>query len=243
MLTSSAATVLGKEIYIGMHILRAFELMVGESRLEDAKALVDADSSLLEHKINYLDQTPLLVAAHQAQFDMVEYFLDKGAQPEASDFLGRNAAYFLTHWPEQVFSHPRLGTPNGPPTEAVLSAALNAKKDLTDEDPDPIYECYLAQGDLASATERLQDQHVICSLCRENGESLWITSTWALEMCDKCYKKEDIQEAVSKHAWFRITGIHTKPELSDNGNGSEECKLEIWHQGPSSRLQKALNLR
>jgi len=243
MLTSSAATILDKKIYMGMPTLEAFKLMVGESRFEDAKALVEADLDLLEHKINYLDQTPLLVAAHQAQFEMVEYLLGKGAQPEASDFLGRNAAYFLTHWPEQVFSHPKLGPPSPPPTEAVLSAALNTKKDLTDEDPDPIYQCHLAQGDLVSATKRLQNRYVVCGLCRQNGESIWVTSTGDLGMCDKCYKKKNIQTAVSKHAWFRITGIRTKPECSDNGNGSEVCKLKMWHQGLLPRLQKYLNSR
>ncbi|KAK5080219.1 hypothetical protein LTR05_008730 [Lithohypha guttulata] len=229
--------------YRGIPTLKTFELMVEEAQFDDMKALIEADPDLLDHKTNYLDQTPLIVAAHQAQFEMVEYLLDNGAQPEPSDLLGCNAAFFLAHWPEDIFSHSCLGTPTTPPTEAVLSAALDTKKDLIDEYPDPIYECYLAQGDVASATKRLQNQYVVCGLCREDCKSIWVISTWAYGICDKCYKQEDTQRVISKHAWFHITGLRTEPECSKNGDGSEECKLEIWHKGLSPRLQRFLNLR
>lgn len=208
-LTASAAEILHKDIYHGLDPERAFELMMEEDRLEHVKAFLPANLHLLEYIINYLDQTPLLVAAHRGNFPMVAYLLELGALPGATDFLGRNSAFFLSHWPKDAVHHLNLDQPSANPDPAVVSAALVSKKHLKDEEPDPLYDCYLTQGDIASAKGRLRGKRVGCDLCRVACESIWVTATWRCEVCSQCYQK-DVESMYSAHTWYNITELSVR---------------------------------
>lgn len=238
--TGAAAVVLGESIYRGCDPRTAYELMVEEGRLSDLKAFLPAYPNLTEHKINHLDQTALIVAAHQADIDMFTYLRGQGAQLQATDHLGRNAAFFWHCWPKKVTYDLDLNQPSPKPTPEVILAALNRKMHLANEHPNPLYDCYLAQGDHKSARACLQGLSVVCGSCKEDSESIWITPTWMHVLCGVCY--ETMPDRLSSaHIWYLISNPSPPRLHPDDGSNYHGCHQKLWHQGIPPSLREHLH--
>lgn len=80
------------------------------------RELLKQDPSLLENKQNHFKETPFLAAVRGAQPEVVQLFLEAGANPLACDIYGRNGLHLLA-----VHALTRLRTN---PTEETCSAII-----------------------------------------------------------------------------------------------------------------------